>query len=103
MSATEPPNFKMHAMSVLYNIPEGPPPRLDESGAFTPQLREFVGKCLVLEPANRLNTAALLTHPALAQVRSAENGRVALADLLEQALVARERRELVSDPAVHAL
>jgi len=99
MSKTEPPNFKMHAMSVLYNIPEGPPPQLDEDGAFSPALHDFVAGCLVLDPDKRADAGALLKHPVLEEVRgpAGGNGRVALADLLAQALVARERRTPVAE------
>ena len=98
MSATEPPNFKMHAMSVLYNIPEGPPPRLPEDGPFSDALRDFVSQCLVLDPNDRATAATLALHKALALTRRPGEGSVSLvlADLLAEALEARERRDEVS-------
>jgi serine/threonine protein kinase len=77
---------------VLYNIPEGPPPRLDESGPFSDELRDFVASSLVLDPHARATAKQLLEHAALAPTR-ADGGRGALVELLADAIEAREARE----------
>jgi serine/threonine protein kinase len=47
-------------MRALYLIPKNPPPKLNEKGKWSKELREFVKDSLVKNPAKRPSAAELM-------------------------------------------
>ncbi|KAJ0404553.1 hypothetical protein ATCC90586_003085 [Pythium insidiosum] len=63
-----PPHANMHPMKVLFLIPKSEPPVLE--GAFSPELVDFVAKCLQKSPHDRPTAEELLQHPFVANANS---------------------------------
>ncbi|GLE05256.1 hypothetical protein PINS_up014256 [Pythium insidiosum] len=63
-----PPHANMHPMKVLFLIPKSDPPVLE--GAFSPELVDFVAKCLQKSPHDRPTAEELLQHPFVANATS---------------------------------
>ncbi len=72
MAEGMPPHFNVHPMRAIFLIPSKPPPKLLEPVATTDGPRkwsadfhDFIAKCLVKDPTQRLDAAQLLSHPFL--------------------------------------
>ncbi|XP_055879180.1 serine/threonine-protein kinase 10-like isoform X3 [Biomphalaria glabrata] len=59
----EPPNKEMHPMRVLIKIQKAEPPNFDKPSRWSKDFRDFVSKCLVKNPEQRVTAQELLEHP----------------------------------------
>eukprot|EP01088_Endostelium_zonatum_P011446 TRINITY_DN25585_c0_g1_i1.p1 TRINITY_DN25585_c0_g1~~TRINITY_DN25585_c0_g1_i1.p1 ORF type:complete len:919 (+),score=212.80 TRINITY_DN25585_c0_g1_i1:386-2758(+) len=88
-----PPNHDMNPMRVMLNVPVKPPPHLTEPDKWSPELNDFVRKCLTKDPEQRPNAVDMLTHPFLSKVISSSSGENAsLAPLIKECLDIRQRK-----------
>jgi serine/threonine protein kinase len=65
MAEGAPPHFDVHPMRVLFLIPTSPPPRLKPGGGWSDALRDFVARCLTVDPDERPDAKTLRQHDAL--------------------------------------
>ena len=71
-----PPHFNVHPMRAIFMIPMKPAPKLEAPSKWSPQMVDFVERCLVKEVDNRWDSKALLRHEWIAlDVESAEQGK----------------------------
>jgi len=68
MAEGRPPHSDMHPMRVIFVIPSRPPPTMTEPDKWSPELNDFVKKCLMKNPAERPDATTLLSHPFLKNV-----------------------------------
>lgn len=71
----EPPYMAEKPMRAMYLITSYDPPGLSEPNKWSPELRDFVNRCLVLDPTKRASASQLLAHPFL--LKAAEMDEVA--------------------------
>ena len=65
MAEGRPPLSDMHPMRVIFVIPSRPPPTMSEPKKWSPELNDFVKKCLMMDPNDRPDATTLLSHPFL--------------------------------------
>jgi serine/threonine protein kinase len=82
MAEGVPPHFDVHPMRVLFLIPTSPPPRLKAGGGWSEALRDFVARCLTVDPDDRPDAKTLKQHRAVA---GADAQRSKMAPLLSEA------------------
>ena len=58
-----PPHFEVHPMRAIFLIPIKPAPRLKEPHRWSPEMNDFMSKCLVKEADSRWSAEALVSHP----------------------------------------
>eukprot|EP01038_Epipyxis_sp_PR26KG_P013382 gene13382-17944_t len=58
-----PPHFNVHPMRAIFIISSRPAPTLKEPDSWSPELNDFVSKCLVKDCDNRASARDLLKHP----------------------------------------
>jgi len=68
MAEGRPPHSEMHPMRVIFVIPSRPPPTMTEPKKWSPELNDFVKKCLMKDPSERPDATTLLSHPFLKNV-----------------------------------
>lgn len=81
MVCARPPRHDIHWMKALMEIPHDPPPKLE--GDFSPQLKDFVQKCLMKDPSERMTANECLEHPYLADL---DENAPPLSQLVEERL-----------------
>ena len=74
----EPPYSDIHPMKVLFLIPKNPAPALE--GNYSKEFKDFVAKCLVMDPDTRSTAKDLLEHKF---IRKAGNIQ-AMGELIER-------------------
>ncbi|KAI9023250.1 kinase-like domain-containing protein [Hyaloraphidium curvatum] len=82
----QPPHSGKHPLQIFKMIPTSPPPEL--TGTFSPELKDFVHKCLRKNPRERPTAAALLDHPFVATALPTG----CLSDLVSASRSAREEK-----------
>jgi serine/threonine protein kinase len=60
---TEPPHHEMHPMRVLFKIPKADPPTLTAPSHWSPELNDFIAKCLNKDQVARPTAEEMLQHP----------------------------------------
>jgi len=68
MAEGRPPYSDMHPMRVIFVIPSRPPPTMTIPEDWSPELNDFVKKCLMKDPNERPDATTLLAHPFLKDV-----------------------------------
>jgi len=68
MAEGRPPHSEMHPMRVIFIIPSRPPPTMTNPEKWSPELNDFVKKCLMKDPTERPDATTLLSHPFLKNV-----------------------------------
>jgi len=68
MAEGRPPYSDMHPMRVIFVIPSRPPPTMTNPEQWSPELNDFVKKCLLKNPNERPDATTLLAHPFLKTV-----------------------------------
>ena len=82
-----PPYYSVHPMRAIFMISMKPAPTLQDESKWSPQLLDFVARCLVREPDDRASSEDLLGHPWLAadvDVARGEAGSEDLRHLVEE-------------------
>jgi serine/threonine-protein kinase OSR1/STK39 len=74
---------------IVPKIMKAPPPQLPRRGAFSPEFRDFVRKCMNADPLRRLSAEELLAHPFLAREQRAQS---LIAESVVKALAPLEQR-----------
>lgn len=64
----EPPYIRENPMKALFYIASRPPPRLKNPRRASPELMDFLERCLQKSPHDRPSVQDLLSHPFLEQV-----------------------------------
>jgi len=63
MAEGVPPHHEIHPMRAIFMIPEREPPTLKQPTKWSPDMVDFLSKCLVKDPTKRLSAEELLLHP----------------------------------------
>lgn len=63
----EPPHMDEKPLRAMFLITTEPPPKLSEAGRWSPEFRDFLSCCLVLNPTRRSSATQLLNHPFLSK------------------------------------
>lgn len=75
LAEMEPPYADTPLHTLLNSIPTSPPPTLAEPDDWSEGMRDFLSKCLVVDPEQRATSAELLAHPFIAaEVQRQEAG-----------------------------
>lgn len=102
MAEGKPPHYDINPLRVIFVIPNRTPPTLKNPEAWSANFQDFLTKCLLRNPADRLPASELLNHPfIIAHQPLAEPTIRALSQrtaplLAEQRARAKEREEDVS-------
>ncbi|XP_041362169.1 serine/threonine-protein kinase 3-like isoform X2 [Gigantopelta aegis] len=67
MAEGKPPYGDIHPMRAIFMIPTKPPPSFRNPDKWSPKFIDFVSKCLVKNPENRVTAAELLEHEFIKQ------------------------------------
>jgi len=101
MADGQPPHYNVHPMRAIFMIPMKPSPTVKDPSKWSSQFNDFVRVCLVKNPEERADAAALLDHPFIAaevrRIRSHGASRL-LRDLVERNWGAIQQFR-VGDPA----
>ena len=62
MCEGNPPHFNIHPMRAIFMIPMKPAPRFAEPDRWSPDMNDFLSKCLVKSADERLSSSMLLDH-----------------------------------------
>jgi len=65
-----PPLYDMNPMRAVFTIPSRPSPTLTDPAS--PQLEDFVAKCLQKDPTMRMSAEEMLQHPFLQQIQESQ-------------------------------
>jgi len=63
MAEGKPPHHEIHPMRAIFMIPAREPPTLQNPAKWSPEMVDFVAKCLVKDPSKRMSADELLSHP----------------------------------------
>lgn len=99
MAEGRPPYSDIHPMRAIFMIPTKPPPTLKQPDVWSPELRDFLARCLVKNPNDRASAVALLQHPLLAATETTSPAVVAV---IENAMHIRSTQPGPSDTPVDA-
>jgi serine/threonine protein kinase len=66
----EPPYANVHPMRAIFMIPSRPPATLANPSSFSPELNDFIAKCLTKDPEARPSATDLLKHKFVAKAVS---------------------------------
>ena len=67
-----PPYLDEEPLKALYMIATNGTPNLNEPEASSPELRDFLDKCLNVDPEARSSVKSLIAHPFLKKAASSE-------------------------------
>lgn len=70
MAEGKPPYSNIHPLRAMFVIPTRPPPRLSEPEKWSPEFNDFIAKCLVKDPNQRVSSTELQQHPFLLKAKS---------------------------------
>lgn len=68
----EPPHMEEKPLRAMFLITTQPPPKLQRPGAWSKEFNDFIGCCLVVNPARRASASQLLAHPFLKKAAEME-------------------------------
>lgn len=63
MAEGNPPLHKVHPMRAIFMIPGKASPKLKDAAKWSPELHDFISRCLQKNPAERASCRELLEHP----------------------------------------
>lgn len=69
MAEGKPPYGDIHPMRAIFMIPSKPPPSFRDPDKWSPELIDFVSRCLVKNPEERATASELLRHPFIIQAK----------------------------------
>ncbi|OQR74167.1 serine/threonine-protein kinase 3-like [Tropilaelaps mercedesae] len=69
MAEGKPPYGDIHPMRAIFMIPSKPPPSFRDPDKWSPELIDFVSRCLVKNPEERATASELLGHPFIVQAK----------------------------------
>ncbi|XP_077347117.1 myosin-IIIa isoform X2 [Lithobates pipiens] len=72
LSDGDPPLADLHPMRALFKIPRNPPPTLRQPELWSPDLNDFISKCLTKDFEKRPTVCDLLEHAFIRQIRHNE-------------------------------
>jgi len=84
-----PPYHKLHLSQLVIKIPNSEPPQLKEGASWSPDLHDFIFRCLNKIPENRPTASQLLEHPFIKRASTAKKRN--LAELIKQCLPLLEK------------
>nr|CAA73555.1 Stress-responsive protein kinase (PRKSD) [Suberites domuncula] len=85
----KPPYADVHPMRAIFMIPTKPPPTLKDTDKFSNEFSDFISRCLVKNPEERMSATALLQHKF---IKSAKPVAV-LKELIQDAMRILEEEE----------
>ncbi|CAI5454732.1 unnamed protein product [Caenorhabditis angaria] len=88
----EPPHSEVSPMRVLIKVQKSPPPTLEPSANYSNDFRDFLAKCLVKNPAERLSANSLFSHDWL---KAANNGRKSVLQLIAEMKAVDVKEEII--------
>jgi serine/threonine protein kinase len=87
LSEGNPPHYNVHPMRAIFIISSRPAPTLKEPDKWSPDMVDFLGRCLVKNCEQRATAAELLKHPWLRrtvkEIGPHANGLTVLRDLVQ--------------------
>lgn len=72
MCDREPPHHRQSSFTAQYEIAVGPPPQLRDWTQWSPELVDFIARCLQKDPLQRSTAEQLLKHPFLDMAKDKE-------------------------------
>ena len=69
MAEGKPPHSELHPMRAIFVIPNKEPPTLKNASKWSSEMNDFVTKCLVKDPNERLSAEELLLHPFVSAIK----------------------------------
>jgi serine/threonine kinase 3 len=63
MAEGVPPLDHIHPMRAIFQIPKRDPPKFQDTAKWSPDMHDFLAKCLVKDPTQRASSTDLLEHP----------------------------------------
>ena len=63
MAEGKPPYHEIHPMRAIFMIPSKDPPKFSEEKKWSPDMVDFLARCLIKEAAKRPTASDLLSHP----------------------------------------
>lgn len=93
MAEGKPPHADIHPMRAIFMIPTKPPPTFKHPEKWSSDMKDFVSKCLVKNPEERLSATSLLQHPFIRNSKSVE----VLSPMLTEAMQRRDEENLRVD------
>jgi serine/threonine kinase 3 len=90
MAEGKPPYGDIHPMRAIFMIPTKPPPSFRDPDKWSPKFIDFVSKCLVKNPEQRISAKELLQHDF---VRSANSPSILL-QMIDEAQKIQEELEI---------
>lgn len=95
MAEGKPPYGDIHPMRAIFMIPTKPPPSFREPDRWSPELIDFVSKCLVKNPEERASASQLLYHEFIGNAKPP----TILAQMIAEARETRENLQYRTGPA----
>jgi len=89
-----PPNYGLNPIAAMFNIPRKPPPTFQKPENWSPEIIDFVSKCLSKDPNLRATAVDLFSHPfMLKKVREVEVLKGPILKVLEHRKSRKLRRK----------
>ncbi|XP_061787409.1 serine/threonine-protein kinase 3 isoform X2 [Nerophis lumbriciformis] len=89
MAEGKPPYADIHPMRAIFMIPTNPPPTFRKPELWSDEFTDFVKKCLVKNPEQRVTATQLLQHPFISQAKPV----TILRDLITEAMEMKAKRQ----------
>jgi len=86
MAEGKPPHADIHPMRAIFMIPTKPPPTFKHPERWSTDMKDFVSKCLVKNPEERLSATSLLQHPFIRNAKPVD----VLSPMLAEAMQRRD-------------
>ena len=67
MAEGTPPHANLNPLRAIFLIPSKPPPTIADPDIWSPEMLDFLGKCLQKAPSQRMDSAQLAKHPFIRQ------------------------------------
>jgi len=93
MAEGKPPHADIHPMRAIFMIPTKPPPTFKNPDKWSPDMQDFVLKCLVKKPEDRMSATQLLRHSFISSSKPVD----ILAPMLMEAMRIREEESQRND------
>ena len=68
LAVGQPPHSNIHPLRAIFVIPTAPPPTLPDPETWSEEFKDFLAKCLQMNPADRPTASQLLQHPFVRDV-----------------------------------
>jgi len=96
MAEGNPPLYKMNRLRAMFQIPNRPPPKLQNKEIWSEQFHDFLALCLTHKPINRPDSLSLFIEPWIQRLENV-NGLAIFSDIF---YLVKERTKLYGRPTL---